>query len=140
MRVEVERQSLSNKSEFESAALQFELEKLRIQMEREVRIAAAQAMANMFAKAQMQIFGDPNTMAQMSQQFMRAASLGTAADGLLRTLPQNGQDLLAKMVSGVASSLAPKDGTPSPLAADTAPTNGNGSGARPAEPPVMPRV
>jgi uncharacterized membrane protein YqiK len=138
-RVEVERQSLSNKQEFESAALQFELEKLRIQMEREVRIAAAQAMANMFAKAQMQIFGDPNTMAQMSQQFMRAASLGTAADGLLRTLPQGGQDLLSKMVTGVAASLAPKDGAPSTLAADTqVPANGNG--ARPPEPAVSPRA
>jgi uncharacterized membrane protein YqiK len=139
-RVEVERQSLSNKSEFESAALQFELEKLRIQMEREVRIAAAQAMSTMFAKAQMQIFGDPNTMAQMSQQFMRAASLGSAAEGLLRTLPASGQDLLAKMVSGVASSLAPANGAPSPLAADTAPATitanaaGNGNAVATAEP------
>ena len=49
-RVEVERTSLSNKQEFESAALKFELEKLRIQADKEVRIAAAQAMARMFAK------------------------------------------------------------------------------------------
>jgi hypothetical protein len=76
-------------------------------MEKEVRIAAAQAMAGMFAKAQMQIFGDPSTMAAMSQQFMRAASLGNAADGLLRTLPPGGQDLLAKVMGGVASSLTP---------------------------------
>lgn len=107
-RVEVERQSLSNKQEFEGAALKFELEKLRIQMEREVRIAAAQAMGNMLAKAQMQIFGDPETMTHMAQQFMRAASLGTAADGLLKTLPPQGQELLQKVASGVASQLAAK--------------------------------
>jgi len=106
-RVDVERLSLSNKQEFEAAALNFELEKLRIQMEKDVRIAAAQAMANMFAKAQMQIFGDPTTMTQMSTQFMRAASLGTAADGLLRTLPPGGQELLAKVVGGVTQSLSP---------------------------------
>src|SRR5687768_13286756 len=60
-RVAVERQSLSNKQEFEGAALKFELEKLRIDAERDVRIQAAQAMGNMLAKAQMQVFGDPNT-------------------------------------------------------------------------------
>src|SRR6476620_6444085 len=68
-RVEVERQSLSNKQEFEEAALKFELEKFRINAEREIRIATAQAMGNMLAHANMQIFGDPTTMATMAQQF-----------------------------------------------------------------------
>ena len=44
----------------------------------------------MLAKANMQIFGDPETMAAMSQQFMRAASLGNAAEGLFKTLPPQG--------------------------------------------------
>jgi flotillin len=119
-KVDVERLSLSNKQEFEAAALNFELEKLRINMERDVRIAAAQAMAGMFAKAQMQIFGDPTTMAAMSQQFMRAASLGNAADGLLRTLPAGGQELLGKALSGVAASLLPATigAAPNPMGAD----------------------
>lgn len=96
-RVDVERQSLSNKQEFEEAALKFELEKIRIQADKEVRIAAAQALGNMLANAKMQIFGDPETMTRMSQQFMRAASLGTAVDGLLKTLPPQGEELLAKI-------------------------------------------
>ena len=107
-RVEVERQSLANKSEFEEAALKFELEKQRIEADRDVRIQAAQAMGNMFAKAQMQIFADPDTMARMSTQFMRAASLGNAADGLLKTLPEDSQEILAKLASSVASQLSPK--------------------------------
>ena len=116
-RVEVERQSLSNKSEFEDAALKFELEKLRIQAEREVRIAAAQALGNMLAKAQVQVFGDPDTMARMSRRFMQAASLGTAADGLLRTLPPQGHELLNKLMSGVGSHFAANaDGGASPAA------------------------
>jgi uncharacterized membrane protein YqiK len=107
-RVEVERQSLSNKQEFEAAALQFELEKLRIAAEREIRIAAAQAMGNMLAKAQMQIFGDPTTMATRAQQFMRAAGLGLATDGLMRTMPAQGQELLTKVAGAMASQLQPK--------------------------------
>jgi flotillin len=109
-RVEVERQSLSNKQEFEDAALKFELEKLRINADREVRIAAAQAMGNMLAKAQMQVFGDPETMARMANQFMRAASVGAAADGLLKTLPPQGHELLNKITSAVVAQLNPKAG------------------------------
>jgi hypothetical protein len=95
-------------SEFEGAALQFELEKMRISADKEVRIAAAKAMGEMLAKAQMQIFGDPTTMATMAQQFMSAAGLGVAADGLLRTMPAQGQEILGKVATAVASSLAPK--------------------------------
>ena len=108
-RVEVERQSLSNKQEFEAAALQFELEKMRIAADKEVRIAAAQAMGNMLAKAQMQIFGDPTTMAAMAQQFLSAAGLGLAAEGLMKTMPPQGQELLTKVAGAVASSLQPKE-------------------------------
>ncbi len=107
-RVEVERQSLANKSEFEEAALKFELEKLRIDAEKEVRVQAAQAMGNMWNKAQVQLFADPETMARMSSQFMRAASLGNAADGLLRTLPPQSQEMLSGLASAVASQLSPK--------------------------------
>jgi len=107
-RVEVERQSLANKSEFEEAALKFELEKMRIDAEKEVRVQAAQAMGGMWNKAQIQLFADPETMARMSSQFMRAASLGTAADGLLRTLPPQSQEMLSGLASAVASQLSPK--------------------------------
>ena len=130
-RVDVERQSLSNKSEFEEAALKFELEKLRIQADKEVRMAAAAALGNMLAKANMQIFGDPSTMARMSEQFMRAASLGNAADGLLKTLPAEGQDLLAKIASGVMTSLTPAKPVESTTTATTPTPPGSGNGATP---------
>jgi uncharacterized membrane protein YqiK len=107
-RVDVERVSLANKQEFEGAALQFELDKLRIAADKEVRIAAAQAMAGMFAKAQMQIFGDPGTMAAMSQQFMKAAGYGAAADGLLHTLPPEAKTMLANLGQTVVSQMSAK--------------------------------
>jgi uncharacterized membrane protein YqiK len=117
-RVAVERTSLANKSEFEDAALKFELEKLRIEMEREVRIAAAQAMSNMLGKAQMQIFGDPSTMASMADKFMRAASLGASADGFLKALPPQGKELIERLAGSVVGKL----GGDSP--AETAAGNG----------------
>ena len=77
-------------------------------------------MGNMLAKANMQIFADPDTMARMSAQFMRAASLGTAMDGLLHTMPPKGQELLAQLLSNVTSQFRPTE-----VAA--APKDGNGA-------------
>jgi flotillin len=112
-KVDVERQSLSNKQEFEGAALKFELEKFRIAAEKEIRIAAANAMGQMLAKANMQIFGDPDTMARMSARFMQAASYGTAVDGLMSTLPPETRDLLDKLGSIAGMKLAGTlDGAP----------------------------
>jgi hypothetical protein len=56
----------------------------------------------------MQIFGDPTTMSAMAQQFMRAAGLGLATEGLMKTMPAQGQEMLAKVVGAVASQLQPK--------------------------------
>ena len=121
-RVEVERTSLANKSEFEEAALNFELEKLRIEAEKQVRIAAAEALSKMLAGANMQIFADPDTMTRMSENFMRAASLGNSVDGLLRTMPPKGQELLTQLAATVTSALKPAD-VPQPVAPET---SGNG--------------
>lgn len=121
-RVEVERQSLSNKQEFEDAALKFELEKLRIDAERDVRIQAAQAMGHMLSGAKMQIFGDPETMSRMTQQFMRAASYGAGADGFASSLPADARQLLSDLGANLAMQLADKAGADNP-----ADKNGNGS-------------
>ncbi len=95
-RVDVERQSLSNKQEFEEAALKFELDKLRIMADRDARIQVAQAMGNMLGKANMQIFGDPETMAKMSERFIRAASYGQAAEGLVSNISPEVRGLLSR--------------------------------------------
>ena len=74
----------------------------------------------------MQIFADPETMARMSEQFMRAASLGNSVDGLLRTMPPQGQELLTKLASTIGAALKPAD----------VPTGGNSEPA--ATPPPTP--
>ena len=118
-RVEVERQELANRSEFETAALQFEFDKLRIAADKDARIAAAQAMGNMMAKANMQVFGDPETMAKMSHRFMSAASLGNAADGFLRSMPPQAKQLIDRIQGKLADVLEP-DEEQAPVAAGPA--------------------
>jgi hypothetical protein len=63
-------------------------------------------MGSMLSKAQMQIFGDPDTMTRMTQQFMRAASYGTAMEGLASTLPPGARDVLSGLGVTVAAQLA----------------------------------
>jgi uncharacterized membrane protein YqiK len=130
-RVEVERQSLSNKQEFNDAALKFELEKMRIEAERDVRVQSAQAMANMLGKAQMQIFGDPETMAKMSDRFMRAASYGTMADGLMRNMPDEAKEMLGRLGGTVLNQLSAQPAAPKPA--------GNGSGPEVTPTPTDPK-
>ncbi len=133
-RVEVERQELANKSEFGEAALEFELSKLRINAEMQVRVAAAQSLGNMLAKANMQIFGDPETMAKMSSRFMSAATLGNATDGFLRSLPPQAKQLIDRIHGKLADVLEPEHHTiSSPAASD-----GNGSADTNGSPPPSP--
>jgi flotillin len=96
-RVDVERQRLANKQEFEDAALKFELEKLRIDADRDVRVRTSEAMSKLMHGANVQIFGDPSTMSSMMQAFMRATSYGLAGDGLMRSLSPETRELLARL-------------------------------------------
>jgi hypothetical protein len=105
-RVEVERTSLANKQEFEGAALRFELEKLRIDADRAVRVETAESMSKVLQGARVQLFGDPATVGHLMRNFTWAAGLGSAADGLLASLPREVRELL----EGVGKSLGgPKD-------------------------------
>jgi uncharacterized membrane protein YqiK len=96
-RADVERQRLANKQEFEDAALKFELEKLRIDADRDVRVRTSEAMSRLMQGANVQIFGDPTTMASMMQGFMRATGMGMAGDGLLKALSPEARDVLAQL-------------------------------------------
>lgn len=118
LRVEVERQNLSNKQEFEAAALKFEIEKLRIDADRDVRIQTAESMSKLMNGAQVQLFGDPTTMASMMQAFVRASSVGLQADGLLRSLSPEARDMLGKFGVNLGQALAPPNGEKKPAPAD----------------------
>jgi hypothetical protein len=68
-------------------------------------------------------------MMRMSENFMRAASLGNSVDGLLRTMPPQGQELLTRLASSVTSALKPADVPGATPAAAAGPTDGNGTSA-----------
>jgi uncharacterized membrane protein YqiK len=134
-RVDVERQRLSNKQEFEDAALKFELEKLRIDADRDVRVRTAEAMSQLMHGANVQIFGDPTTMAGMMQGFMRATGYGLAGDGLLRSLSPEARELLSRLGVGLGDHLGLTNGrgngaaaTAETVAAETSPPAATGQG------------
>lgn len=86
-RVEVERQSLENKQTYSEAALSYELNKLRIEAERDVQAQMAKSIGEFMAKGNFTVYGDPQTMSQMMGQYMRGMSLGTFAGGLMNGTP-----------------------------------------------------
>jgi uncharacterized membrane protein YqiK len=122
VRVEVERQRLANQQEFEEAALKFELEKLRIDADRDVRIRTSEAMSKMMHGANVQIIGDPSTMANMMQGFMRATSIGMSVEGLLKALSPEARDLLARLAGGVGEHLGVAGGGDNGAAVSSGPS------------------
>ncbi|NJL60165.1 MAG: hypothetical protein HC887_11555 [Desulfobacteraceae bacterium] len=89
-RVAVERKKLEQRQEFGRAALEFEIDKLKIAKYAEVQIAAANAMSTFMNKAQMTIFGDPATLASMSSKFSSAMGIGQAIEGFYAGMNKDG--------------------------------------------------
>ncbi|MBI5502837.1 MAG: hypothetical protein HY907_21510 [Deltaproteobacteria bacterium] len=85
-RVNVERQELEQRQQFSRAALEFELGKLRITKAAEVQVESAKAIGSFMAKGQMTIFGDPSTMAMMTERFMSSMAVGRQFDGFFNGL------------------------------------------------------
>jgi uncharacterized membrane protein YqiK len=94
-RVEVERKALENRQTFDRAAIEFETSKLRIQADREVQIALAQALGQFMSRGNYNIYGDPTTMSQMFNQYTQGMGFSNKLDGLLKTLPGPLADTLA---------------------------------------------
>ena len=105
-RVEVERQALQNKQEFSEAALKFEVQKLEIHAGAEVQKAFAQAVGQMLSHANMQIFGDPTTLSNMTSRFMTAAGWGQSFNGLRAALPAEAKETAARFLSGTGEALS----------------------------------
>ncbi len=103
-RVEVERQSLENKQTYSEAALMFELNKLRIEAERDVQAQMAKSIGEFMAKGNFTVYGDPQTMSQMMQQYNKGLSMGSFVDGLMSGTPNGAKAALtdvAREVMGV---------------------------------------
>jgi flotillin len=144
-RVAVERERVDNvvKPELEARELhgkvaqEFELQKLRIEAEREVRVAIAQASATLFTKVSANLYGTPEDVARISQAFLNGQSAALTAngffeaashdtDGALGRVGKSAEELLSALASRLAGPVIP-DGavvhevTPAPV---VHPTNG----------------
>jgi len=92
-RVAIERDRVDNvvKPELEAreqhgrAAQEFELAKLRVQAEREVRIANAHASATLFSKVQASLYGTPADVARIGDSFLKGQSTARPPTASSRT-------------------------------------------------------
>jgi flotillin len=82
-RIEVERQALENRQTYSAAALEYELQKLRIEAQRDVQAELARAIGDFMSRGNMQIFGSPETMASMMQQYTKGLGVGQMIDGVV---------------------------------------------------------
>lgn len=92
-RVEVLRQELEAKDAHQEAAIHLELARERVRADKEVGIAMAEAMGRFMSKGQFQIFGDPTTLADMTERFSQGLGVSQWIGGL-----QEGNPLLGKVV------------------------------------------
>jgi len=79
--VAVDRQELEQREQFGKAAIGFELDKLRIVKTAEIQIATAQALGQMTQRAEMTIFGDPTTLAIMTEKYAGMMGFGKQVEG-----------------------------------------------------------
>jgi len=104
-RVEVRRQDLENQEKYSQAALDFELKKAQIVANKEVQIQMADAVGTMMSTAKMQIFGDPNTLAAMTQNFLKSVGWGMTVDGLVSSTPEDVQEMARELVTGAGATI-----------------------------------
>ena len=110
-RVEVLQQELAARSEHGEVAQDFEIAKLRIVKEAEIRIAAAGAMAELMGSIKAQLFGTPEDVAKMTQRFMTGMGFANAAEGFLSNVgPQTAASV--EQLEGLIKELAAKAGVP----------------------------
>jgi len=106
--VEVLKTELEAREKHGASAQQFELSKLQIQMEAQVRIAAANSLGQMVGSIKAQVFGTPEDVSQMVAGFGRGVGLGNTIEGLLKTLPPQIGERVAEVVDAVTEKLAPE--------------------------------
>jgi uncharacterized membrane protein YqiK len=115
-RVTVKIRDLEGQSKFESIARELQVQLATIQAEKEAKIAAAHAMGEALAQANLNVWGDPNAVQQMAAAFFRGQTVSSFANGLTGSLSPAVADLLKKVVGGAtdgaqASAAPPQEAT-----------------------------
>lgn len=114
-RVEVLTSELTAREAHGRVAQDFELARIRIEKEAEVRIEGAKAVAHMAAKVQATVFGTPEDAARMTTAYMRGMGLANTANGFFEaaSAETNGAvhatgETIAKIFAAVAHHLGVK--------------------------------
>ncbi|WP_036218572.1 flotillin family protein [Calidithermus chliarophilus] len=119
-RVNVERQALENKQTYSQAALEFELQKLKVEALRDVQAELARSIGQFMSKGNMNIYGDPATLAKMTEQYTKGLGVGNFLDGI--STGSNGQSTeLIQQILELVQGLANKSG----LSTDKNPPSNN---------------
>jgi uncharacterized membrane protein YqiK len=110
--VEVDRKALENKQTFSAAAIEFEVQKLRITAEKEVMMEAARAMGQALASADLKLFGDPASAAAMVENLSKGMGLRTMMNGFIGDMASgNGHspngDGVSALMNGLGETLKP---------------------------------
>ena len=89
-RVDVERNQLANRQEFAEAGIRLEIEKLRIQADKEVQQEFARALASFLSHGNMTLYGTPETAQKMMDNMAKGFGVRAMADGFLGGASPNG--------------------------------------------------
>jgi uncharacterized membrane protein YqiK len=102
-RVTVKIRDLEGQSKFESIARELQVQLATIQAEKEAKIAAAKAMGEAMAKANINVWGDPSAVERMTGAFFQGQAIGALNKGISTTMPP----AVLEMLNKVAGSLVP---------------------------------
>ena len=112
-KVNVLLKELEARAEHGSAMQDFELAKLRITKEAEIRIEGAKAMAQFSSSISAQVFGSPEDVGRMSRSFMDGMTLATKVDGFFAAASNDTKEIvqgagatLGKVLNAAATRLS----------------------------------
>lgn len=130
--VEVEREHVQNvvKAELEAreqhgrVAQEFEIQKLRVAAEKEVRIAMANAQASLFTRMEANLYGTTEDVQKLLDSMVKGQGMANTLNGFVSHTDDATRALIGVMGKGVADLAA---STVERLRGDTAATNGKGA-------------
>ena len=100
---------LQARQEFGKEAQDFEIRKLSVEAEKQVRIAAANASATIFTKMTAQLYGTPEDATKIISAVMNGQGISSAIEGFLQTAgPQTKEAMnkIGSVTTGVADAIS----------------------------------
>lgn len=135
-RVEVLKQELEAREKHGRAAQEFEIAKLRVTKEAEVRIEAAKATVNLVGQVNAQVFGTPEDVSKMTQAWMRGMGISNTISGFLDAAGPEAAQQITGHLSNLSKSLTQRASGDAKPAAEPAPAPSAPSATAPPPPPA----